>query len=66
MCDEQGRDPAQLHLAVALREPRRSDVAALAELGVDELVVVAGPPDDAGAASDWVAELAGQWAPGSD
>jgi probable F420-dependent oxidoreductase len=66
MCDEQGRDAAQLHLAVALREPRRSDVAALAELGVDELVVVAGPPDHAGAASDWVADLAGQWGPRSD
>ena len=63
MCDELGRDPGELHLAVALREPHRPDVAALVELGVDELVVVAGPPDDPGTAAEWVAELAAEWSP---
>ena len=63
MCDELGRDPGELHVAVALREPHRSDVAALVELGVDEFVVVAGPPDDPGAAAEWVAELAAEWSP---
>jgi probable F420-dependent oxidoreductase len=63
LCEGFGRDPAELHLAVALREPRRSDVAALADLGVDEFVVVAGPPQDPGAAAEWVAGLAGQWSP---
>lgn len=63
LCDESGRDPGELHVAVALREPRPSDVAALDELGVDELVVVAGPPEAASAAAGWVAELAERWAP---
>ena len=62
-CDERGRDPSSLYLAVALRDPQRSDVAELAALGVDELVLVAGPPDDAAAAADWVKDLAGQWMP---
>src|ERR1700712_5480831 len=47
LCSEQGRDVRELRIAVALQDPRRSDVAALADLGVDELVVVAAPPDDA-------------------
>jgi len=37
--------------------------APLAELGVDELVVVDGPPEDAAAAVDWVAALADKWRP---
>lgn len=63
MCDELGRDPGELHLAVALREPHRPDVAALVELGVDEFVVVAGPPEDSGTAAEWVADLAAEWSP---
>jgi probable F420-dependent oxidoreductase len=63
LCLQAHRDPDELRLAVALREPRRSDVAALAELGVDELVVVAGPPDDPREAGEWVADLASQWRP---
>lgn len=60
---ESGRDPAQLPAAVALKDPKQSDVAALAALGVDELVVVASPPDDASAAPDWVADLSATWLP---
>lgn len=63
LCREADRDPDELRLAVALRDPQRSDVAALAELGVDELVVVAGPPDDPREAGEWVADLAEQWSP---
>jgi hypothetical protein len=48
---------------VALRDPQHSDVAALTELGVDELVVVAGPPDDPREADAWVADLADQSRP---
>lgn len=62
LCEERGRDIRDVRVAVALRDPRRSDVAALADLGVDELVVVAGPPDDATLAAGWVAELAAEWA----
>jgi probable F420-dependent oxidoreductase len=58
LCAERGRDRAELQLAVALRDLHVEDVGQLAELGVDELVIVEGPPDDAGAAADWVSALA--------
>ena len=61
LCREARREPAAVTRAVALREPREGDVAALADLGVDELVVVASPPDDADDAAGWVAELAARW-----
>jgi probable F420-dependent oxidoreductase len=63
LCVERGRDVTALRLAVALRDPQRSDVTELADLGIDELVLVAAPPDDADAAADWVRELAAQWMP---
>ncbi len=62
-CEERCRDVTELRLAVALLDPQRSDVAELADLGVDELVLVAGPPDDADAAAEWVRDLAAQWLP---
>jgi probable F420-dependent oxidoreductase len=61
LCRESDRSPEELQLAVALRDPHPSDAAALADLGVDELVVVASPPDDARDAADWVARLADHW-----
>jgi probable F420-dependent oxidoreductase len=60
-CSEQGRDVAQLRLSVALRDLEAGDAPALAALGIDELVVVEAPPDDAGAAADWVLALADRW-----
>ncbi|MFY9920871.1 MAG: LLM class F420-dependent oxidoreductase [Mycobacterium sp.] len=60
-CSEQGRDPADLRLAVALREIHPGDVPSLAALGIDELVIVDGPPDDARDAADWVNALADRW-----
>jgi probable F420-dependent oxidoreductase len=63
LCRELDRDPEELRLAVALRDPQPADVDELAELGVDELVVVASPPDDPREASGWVARLADQWNP---
>lgn len=65
-CDERDRDPRELRLAVALRDPQPSDVEQLANLGVDQLVVVASPPDDAADATDWVDQLAAQWRPTLD
>ncbi|MBJ7338175.1 LLM class F420-dependent oxidoreductase [Mycolicibacterium sp.] len=62
-CEERSRDATALRLAVALRDPQPSDLEELAALGIDELVLVAGPPDDAHAAADWVNELAAQWLP---
>jgi probable F420-dependent oxidoreductase len=61
LCREHGRDPAELRLAVALRELQLRDVAPLAALGIDELVLVEGPPGDARAAADWVDGLADRW-----
>lgn len=63
LCDDNGRDRAELQLAVALRDPTVDDVRPLAELGVDELVIVEGPPEDAAAAADWVTALADKWIP---
>ncbi|MFI5610225.1 LLM class F420-dependent oxidoreductase [Amycolatopsis sp. NPDC051903] len=62
-CREIGRDFAQLRVAVALRDPRPGDVPKLAELGLDELVIVDGPPEDPALAAEWVAALAGRWLP---
>ena len=61
LCDEAGRDMADLRIAVALVEPHPADAARLAELGVDELVLVASPPEDAAQAAEWVEGLAAEW-----
>ncbi|WP_167104694.1 LLM class F420-dependent oxidoreductase [Mycobacterium sp. DL592] len=61
LCDEAGRDMADLRIAVALVEPHPSDAARLAELGVDELVLVASPPENAAQAAEWVEGLAAEW-----
>ncbi|OBJ53656.1 TIGR03619 family F420-dependent LLM class oxidoreductase, partial [Mycobacterium sp. 1423905.2] len=63
LCAESGRARGDLRVAVALRSPQTDDVGALAGLGVDELVLVEAPPDDAKAAADWVRELADRWMP---
>ncbi|WP_433508249.1 LLM class F420-dependent oxidoreductase [Pseudonocardia halophobica] len=62
-CREAGRDLAELRLAVALRSPEVDDAARLADLGVDELVVVEGPPADPQDAGGWVSALADRWLP---
>lgn len=61
LCGESGRDPGELRLAVALRELNVRDVARLADLGVDELVLVDSPPEDARVAADWITALADHW-----
>ena len=60
-CREAGRDVAGLRRAVALRQPKVSDVPALADLGVDELVIVESPPSDPRLVADWVSDLAERW-----
>jgi len=60
-CDERGRDREELRVCVALTDLRIGDVGALAELGVDELVVVDGPPADPRVAAEWVSALADHW-----
>lgn len=61
LCAESGRDRAELRVSVALRDPSVGDIGALAESGVDELVLVAAPPDRPEAATGWVLALADQW-----
>jgi probable F420-dependent oxidoreductase len=60
-CQDTGRDIARLRLAVALRQPQRSDIATLPDLGVDELVIVESPPADPRRAAGWVSALADRW-----
>jgi probable F420-dependent oxidoreductase len=57
LCREAGRDPSEVRLAVALQHQTADDILALAECGIDELVIVATPPDDVAAISGWVAGL---------
>ncbi len=61
LCVASGRDRAQLRLSVALRDPQVGDVAALAESGVDELVLVETPPDRPKSVPGWVSALADRW-----
>jgi probable F420-dependent oxidoreductase len=60
-CRDSGRGRGELRLAVVLRNLQPSDVKPLAELGVDELVIVGAPPRDVSACADWVANLADRW-----
>ena len=55
------RDRAELRLSVALRSPRGGDIGALADVGIDELVLVEAPPDGPAAASERVCGLADRW-----
>lgn len=61
LCREVGRDPTDLRLAVSLQDPVPTDATRLADAGIDELVLVAGPPADPIAAEAWISELAGKW-----
>jgi probable F420-dependent oxidoreductase len=63
-CALAGRDRSEVRVTVALSELREPDVAELADLGVDELVIVDSPPDDARDAGGWVSGLADPWIEG--
>jgi probable F420-dependent oxidoreductase len=65
LCRAAGRDRAELRLAVALTQPQPADVSALAELGIDELVIVGAPPHNVDEVPDWAADLAQRWLVGS-
>ncbi len=65
LCRAAGRDSAELRLAVALTQPQPADVSALAELGIDELVIVGAPPHNVDEVPDWAADLAQRWLVGS-
>lgn len=61
LCREVGRDPTDVRLAVSLQDPVPSDATRLADAGIDELVLVAGPPADPIAAEAWISDLANKW-----
>lgn len=61
LCREVGRDPTDLRLAVSLQDPVPTDAVRLADAGIDELVLVAGPPADPIAAEAWISDLASKW-----
>jgi probable F420-dependent oxidoreductase len=61
LCAEAGRDRAELTVSVALRDPGVDDIGALTEAGVDELVLVAAPPESPQAATGWASALADEW-----
>ncbi|MEZ0049098.1 putative F420-dependent oxidoreductase [Mycobacterium sp. MAA66] len=63
LCADASRRRRELRIAVALVNPQPGDLGALAELAVDELVLVQAPPDDAAVAADWVRALADHWMP---
>ena len=65
LCRDAGRHRGELRLAAALRQPGPDDLPALAELGIDEFVVVDAPPPDAAAVGDWASDLARRWLVGS-
>jgi probable F420-dependent oxidoreductase len=60
-CRDAGRDVDRPRVAVALRRPHVGEISALADLGVDELVIVESPPADPRLAAGWVSALADRW-----
>ncbi len=61
LCLQAGREIGQLYLAVALERGQPEDLAALNEVGINELVLVEAPPEDPRAVEDWIAKLASRW-----
>lgn len=61
LCQVDGRARDELDLAVALRNPDPADRNRLAALGIDELVLVESPPEDADAVLGWLDELTDRW-----
>jgi probable F420-dependent oxidoreductase len=60
-CKQIGRDPDELHTAVALARENPDDAAALARLGIKQLVLVQSPPADPDAISGWIEAMAERW-----
>ena len=61
LCAEAGRDRRDLYVAVALEAGEPDDIAALREIGIDELVLVAAPPESPASVDQWLAALTERW-----
>jgi probable F420-dependent oxidoreductase len=61
LCAEHDRDPGELRTAVALLGVTPADRGQLEGLGLDEVVLVAGPPEEAAAVEDWTATVTEGW-----
>lgn len=59
--EEAGLDPADFDIAASIVDCDPGELPELARAGIDELVLVEGPPGDAAAALAWVDELARRW-----
>jgi probable F420-dependent oxidoreductase len=58
LCEAAGRDASEVEIAVALdHDPEPQERHELAEVGVDEVVLVATPPADPAEAEDWTTAL---------
>ncbi len=60
-CRARGRDPRTLEIVVAPSEFRPGLRDQLGTLGVDEVVVVASPPEEPGAVPPWLDQVAQEW-----
>ncbi len=60
-CEEEQRDPATLRTAVALLDVTPDDRPRIEALGLDEVVLVAGPPDKADAVPAWICRVTAGW-----
>jgi probable F420-dependent oxidoreductase len=64
-CKRRRRDLRDLSIAVSVRDGDPAMLPWLAAAGITELVVVAEPPADPAAATDWVGQLAARWLTGT-
>ncbi len=60
-CARLDRDFGRLDISVSVVDLRPDELSELASLGVNELVLVDGPPEDARDVREWVRELAQRW-----
>jgi probable F420-dependent oxidoreductase len=61
LCQENGREPGDVQTAAALVDGRPEDRARLASAGLDEIVLVAAPPERPDAVSGWLEAVTREW-----
>jgi probable F420-dependent oxidoreductase len=61
LCEEHRRDPAEVRTAVAVLGVTPADRGPLESLGLDEIVLVVGPPEQAADVDAWTATVTEGW-----